>query len=123
MDSGGNSDHGGDGNGRWLTYGEIAASRGTSRIAAVRLTQRHKWRRQMGNDGLARVFVPPDMLPNDVAGNTIDDVTRNTASGVLALPVTVRVTLPATLPVTQRSWRRLRQPMPARWRLFGDAPR
>ena len=26
--------------------------------------------------------MPPDMLPNDVAGNTIDDVTRNTASGV-----------------------------------------
>jgi hypothetical protein len=82
MNSGGNSDHDGDSNGRWLTYGEIAASRGTSRIAAVRLTQRHKWRRQMGNDGLARVLVPPNMLPDNVASHATGDNTGNSISNV-----------------------------------------
>jgi hypothetical protein len=47
---------------RWLTYDELAALRGIKRIGAVRLVQRHKWRRQAGNDGLARVLVPPDAL-------------------------------------------------------------
>jgi predicted RNase H-like nuclease (RuvC/YqgF family) len=85
-------DSDGDGNGRWMTYGEIAASRGTSRIAAVRLTQRHKWRRQKGNDGFARVLVPPDMLrperrnPDDedsnIDGNSDGD--RSVLAGALA---------------------------------------
>jgi len=47
---------------RWLTYDELAALRGIKRIGAVRLVQRHKWRRQAGNDGLARVLVPRDAL-------------------------------------------------------------
>jgi hypothetical protein len=47
---------------RWLTYDELAALRGIKRIGAVRLVQRHKWRRQAGNDGLARVLVPHDAL-------------------------------------------------------------
>jgi len=48
--------------GRWLTYDEIAAVRGTQRVGAIRWVQRHKWRRQPGNDGLVRVLVPPDAL-------------------------------------------------------------
>jgi hypothetical protein len=79
------------GGGRWLTYGEIAAARGTSRIAAVRLTQRHKWRRQRGNDGHARVLVPPDMLqperpaPSGVDGNTTRDVTADVPALLAAI--------------------------------------
>jgi hypothetical protein len=53
-----------DDGGQWLTYAEIAAARGTSRLAAVRLAQRRRLRRQKGNDGFARVFVPADMLPD-----------------------------------------------------------
>jgi hypothetical protein len=48
--------------GRWLTYDEIAAVRGTQRVGAIRWVQRHRWRRQPGNDGLVRVLVPPDAL-------------------------------------------------------------
>jgi hypothetical protein len=47
--------------GAWLTYGQLADARGISRRAAIRLTQRHRWRRQKGNDGFARVWVPDDM--------------------------------------------------------------
>ena len=52
----------GGADGRWLTYDEIAAVRGTQRVGAIRWVQRHKWRRQPGNDGLVRVLVPPDAL-------------------------------------------------------------
>jgi hypothetical protein len=79
------------GGGRWLTYGEIAAARGTTRIAAVRLTQRHKWRRQRGNDGHARVLVPPDMLqperppPSGVDSNIARDVTADVPALLAAI--------------------------------------
>jgi hypothetical protein len=61
------------GGGQWLTYEELAKARGIQRLAAVRLTQRHKWRRQRGNDGHARVLVPDDMLPRGVATVTTTD--------------------------------------------------
>jgi hypothetical protein len=48
--------------GRWLTYDEIAEARGTEKIGAIRWVQRHKWRRQPGNDGLVRVLVPDEAL-------------------------------------------------------------
>ena len=48
--------------GQWVTYGELAKARNIERRAAVRLAQRRRWRRQAGNDGLARVLVPPDWL-------------------------------------------------------------
>src|SRR4051794_1650567 len=50
------------GEGRWLTYDELAAVRGIKRIGAVRLAQRMKWRRTAGNDGKARVLVPAASL-------------------------------------------------------------
>jgi len=61
--------------GRWLNYAELAEMRGITRKAAIRLTQRHHWRRQPGNDGATRVFVPSDIAsrqtPRD--GGTRDD--------------------------------------------------
>jgi hypothetical protein len=51
-----------EGDGRWLTYGELAIIRGTTRPSAERLARRMKWRRQAGNDGFARVFVPVAFL-------------------------------------------------------------
>jgi hypothetical protein len=47
--------------GRWMTYAELADLRGISRKAAARLTLRHGWRRQPGNDGTTRVHVPDAM--------------------------------------------------------------
>jgi hypothetical protein len=42
----------------WMTYAELAKSRGISRRSAERLAQRHRWPRRPGNDGTARVGVP-----------------------------------------------------------------
>ena len=64
-----------DGGGVWMTYGELAAARGIKRGAAIRLVQRHRWRKREGsNDGFAHVLVPPDWAkpgeratPHDVA--------------------------------------------------------
>ena len=50
------------GEGEWLTYDQIAKLRGTAKVGAIRWVQRHKLRRQPGNDGLVRILVPPDVL-------------------------------------------------------------
>jgi hypothetical protein len=60
IETGGQADAMGDG-GRWLTYAELADARGITRKAAVRMTQRHRWRRTPGNDGAVRVYVPDAM--------------------------------------------------------------
>ena len=79
--------------GAWMTYGQLADARAISRRAAIRLTQRHRWRRQKGNDGFARVFVPDDMTTprgDDTAtidADADDDVTtgdRHILAGALA---------------------------------------
>ena len=47
----------------WMTYREIAAVRGISHAAAIRLVQRHRWQKRDGsNDGLAHVLVPHDAV-------------------------------------------------------------
>jgi hypothetical protein len=52
--------------GRWLTYSELAATRAIKRATAIRLARKHRWRRQAGNDGQARVvFVPVAMMQPD----------------------------------------------------------
>ena len=43
---------------RRMTYAELAQARGISLPAARRLTLRHHWPKQTGNDGLVRVSVP-----------------------------------------------------------------
>ena len=53
--------------GRWLSYAELAVMRGITRKAAVRMTQRHRWRRTPGNDGATRVFVPSVMTSRTAA--------------------------------------------------------
>jgi hypothetical protein len=47
---------------RRMTYAELAEARGISLTAARRLTLRHHWPKQMGNDGLVRVSVPLSAL-------------------------------------------------------------
>jgi hypothetical protein len=56
----GETDPTGDG-GRWLTYADLAEARGITRKAAVRMTQRHRWRKTPGNDGAVRIYVPDAM--------------------------------------------------------------
>ena len=43
---------------RRMTYAELAAVRGISITSARRLVLRHRWPRQIGNDGIVRVTVP-----------------------------------------------------------------
>ena len=47
----------GDGS-RRMTYAELGQIRGISSASAERLVRRHKWPRQLGNDGVVRVLVP-----------------------------------------------------------------
>jgi hypothetical protein len=47
--------------GHWWTYAQLAQARQIGKRAAVRLAQRHRLRRQPGNDGQTRVWVPTDM--------------------------------------------------------------
>jgi hypothetical protein len=48
--------------GRWLTYRQIGEFRHISKASAERLVRRHRWRRQVDNQGVTRVLVPPDWL-------------------------------------------------------------
>jgi hypothetical protein len=52
------------GEGRWLTYTELAEIRGIGRESAVKLAQRERWRKLSGNspDRTVRVFVPAEWL-------------------------------------------------------------
>jgi hypothetical protein len=59
--------------GAWMTYGQLADARQITRRAAIRLAQRRRWRREKGNDGFARVFVPAVMTtPRGDDAATID---------------------------------------------------
>jgi hypothetical protein len=48
---------------RRMTYADLAAVRGISKHAAETLVRRRKWLKQIGNDGVVRVLVPPDEAP------------------------------------------------------------
>lgn len=48
--------------GRWLSYDELGKIRGIGRPSAVKLAQREKWPRRLGNDRTARVLVPLEWL-------------------------------------------------------------
>jgi len=48
---------------RRMTYAELAAVRWISKHAAETLVRRRKWLKQIGNDGVVRVLVPPDEAP------------------------------------------------------------
>lgn len=61
------------GDSRWLTYRQLAEQRGISPASAKRLAMRKRWRRQAGNDGIARVAVP--MTESREAGPVIPDIT------------------------------------------------
>ena len=61
---------------RWMTYAELAKSRGITKASATRLAFRKGWRRQAGNNGQARVAVPviaqiPDHDNTDSTGRDI----------------------------------------------------
>jgi hypothetical protein len=61
--------------GQWLTYRQIGDLRRISKPSAERLVRRHRWRRQVDNQGVTRVLVPPDWLteaPSDTQASLPD---------------------------------------------------
>lgn len=66
----------GDGT-RWMSYDELAVARGINRASAIRLTFRKHWPRRTGNDGQARVAIPPDaqVPPPDATHDDAHDAT------------------------------------------------
>ena len=81
----------GDGERRWLTYGEVGEALGIKTASAKRLSFRRRWPHRAGNDGLARVGVPAAELhrapadthrvaPGDDSG-TVTGVSTGAATG------------------------------------------
>jgi outer membrane murein-binding lipoprotein Lpp len=66
------------GDGRWLTYEELAKLRGITKASAERLVFRNHWRRQRGNDRTVRVLVPLDSLSGDTSPDESPDISPDT---------------------------------------------
>jgi hypothetical protein len=76
-----------------LSYAELAQARGVTLGAARRMVHRHKWPKQVGNDGLSRISVSttfltksdhdtPDVTHDvdaDIADHVVPDVTPDSA--------------------------------------------
>lgn len=61
---------------RWMTFAELAAIRGISKLSAVALVRRHGWRRQRDNQGRMTALVPAawaDTEPDNEAADKADD--------------------------------------------------
>ena len=83
-----------DENGAWLTYQEAGDRLGVSPEAARAKAARRRWRRQIGNDGLARVRIPED----ERAAGDRQVTTRSCEAGDRAL---IARSSPARKPVDQ----------------------
>lgn len=53
----------------WLTYDEAASRLGILPDSVRRRAAARKWPRRLGNDGRARVRIPPDAIPPDIWGD------------------------------------------------------
>jgi hypothetical protein len=77
-----------------VTYAELAQARGVSIAAARKLTLRHRWPKQIGNDGLTHVLAPVsfmedsgrDMAPafDDAVIEAIAEATTVSVTGALS---------------------------------------
>jgi hypothetical protein len=102
---------------RWLSYPELATSRGISVASASRLVRRRKWQRRTGNDGTVRILVPGGQDSRSDARPDIPAMVREFAAAVAALTeraVTAEtraqaVEADASAWWAQSRWRRVRQ--------------
>jgi hypothetical protein len=80
----------GAGDGRWVTFTELAAAREISKASASKLVRRHGWRRQKNNRGTVRILVPsgsdrrsdhrpPDRPSDSPPFSLADSLTDNTS--------------------------------------------
>lgn len=61
-----------------LTYKELAARLGVKQESARKTVQRKRWQRVTGNDGVVRIIVPVDALPQSV--DSPDDSPKDSPS-------------------------------------------
>ena len=73
------------GEGRWLTYTELAEIRGIGRESAVKLVQREGWRKASGNspDRTVRVLVPMDWLKPAAKGGPVGEAFPEGFPGII----------------------------------------
>lgn len=78
----------------WMTYAEAAEHLGIKPDSVRRRAASRKWARRQGNDGLARVCIPQDVVRKTTPDNTPDTtpaVTPDTSAlRIAALEVEVR---------------------------------
>jgi hypothetical protein len=58
----------------WLTYEEAAERLNIKPDSVRRRAAARKWARRLGNDGRARVRIPPDAIPPDIEGDVTPTV-------------------------------------------------
>jgi hypothetical protein len=95
------------GDGTWMTKREIAAVRRISIASADRLIRRHGWRKQPGNDGRVRTYVPSDWatapeaaptnVPSDISSDIPSDISRQNER-FLAGPTDIRSDVQSDIP-------------------------
>ncbi len=62
-----------DSGGGWLTYQEAGDQLGISSEAVRAKASRKRWRRQLGNDGLARIWLPAGDRPMNAQARELGD--------------------------------------------------
>ena len=77
-----------------MTYHEIAKMRGISLPSARKYAQKKNWRRELGNDGQARIIIPddidivvpaPEPKPEVVPGPTVEALLEEKINGLKEL--------------------------------------
>ncbi len=95
-----------------VTYAELAKARGVSIAAARKLVLRHRWQKQIGNDGLTHVLVPVSFMESD-GGRGVPPALDEAMIEAIAKATTVSVTgalsdLRTVLPTLQEAITTLR---------------
>lgn len=71
----------------WLTYDEAAQQLRIKPDSVRRRAAARKWARRLGNDGRARVRIPPDSIPPDIGGDVAPALTPDTSEELNAARV------------------------------------
>lgn len=99
-----------------VTYAEIAAARGITVAAARRLALRHRWPKQVGNEGVSHVVVPVAYMED--IGRAVAPVLDEAAIAAIAKATTDGVTgamadVLSVIPVLQRAIAALQEQLSA----------
>jgi hypothetical protein len=79
---------------KWLTYEELAAASGIGKESARTLVKRKRWARKKGNDGMARIGVPEELIEARIVPRAFPGMILR------ASPRTILWTFPRSIPRT-----------------------